>query len=204
MYAGWTYLRCVYRARPSARVGSLKPVQDTLPALEQLGAPLIHALTHLAREPIQPRLIRGVGFDHKIIDGTETLISVEIRELDEIADGAAERLREQLGMETPQQLEIEIHLHIEIVKTVVAEIAVEKRVIGDLVEGLGSRICKAVVEAKIIAEQPTFGDKFGFQPGPRICLGAAEIEGVFNVPFDEAEIDQDLIESGLRLNISRL
>src|SRR5579864_2710215 len=190
------------RAREAARlpcVGILEPIQNTLATDQQLAAMNIYATAELAGESAQGDLVGGVAPGDVIVDLTATFVGVKVCLFDEIPDCGAQRLGEQLGVEAPQELEIEIDLHIEVVKAEVAEIAVEESVVGDLMESLRMRIQKTVIVTEGIPEEALFAQQLAFQPGAGIRFGAAEIEGILDVPLHEAEVDQDVAKHGVGL-----
>src|ERR1039458_9338523 len=116
-------------------------------------AALVHVFAHLPCETTDHDLLGRVGRRREVVNAAEALVGIQVRLLDEGAHGAAQRLGQHLGMEAPQQLEVEVYLHVEVVQPEVAEVAVEEGVVGDLVEGLAARIAKPVVETEVVAQQ---------------------------------------------------
>ena len=108
-------------------------------------------------------------------------------------------------MEAPQQLEVEVHLHVEVVQAEVAEVAIEERVVGDLMEGLAARVPEPVVVAEVVAEQAVLRDQLRLQSGARVGLGAAEVGGILDVALHEPQVERrisSIVVSGS--NMSRL
>src|SRR5271165_2698662 len=102
-------------------------------------------------------------------------------------------------MEPAQQLEAKVNLHVEIMKSIIAEIAIKERVVGDLVKCLGLRVFQAIVKAEVIAQKPPFGHELRVQTGSGVGFGATEIERVLDVPFHESEVQQDVVQNGVGL-----
>src|SRR5271165_6082725 len=102
-------------------------------------------------------------------------------------------------MEPAQQLEAKVNLHVEIMKSIIAEIAIKERVVGDLVKCLGLGVFQAIVKAEVIAQKPPFGNEFRLQPGSGVGFGTTEIERVLDVPFHESEVDQDVVQNRVGL-----
>src|SRR5208282_80281 len=174
--------------------GVFQPIQNALAAHQQRAALSIDARTRLTSEGTDGNLIRGVGRGNEIADLATTLVSVEVRLLDEIANARAQRLGQQLGVETPHELKIKVDLHVEIVQAEIAEVAIEESVIGDLVECLGTRVFEAVVVTKRVAEKPLFVQQFVLKTGTGVGFRATEIEGILVMAFHEPEVDDNLIQ----------
>ncbi len=92
---------------------------------------------------------------------------------------------------------------LKIVQAEVIKIPVKEGIVGDLVKSLGAGVLQAVVEAEVIAEQAVLGQQLVLQARPGISLGPAEVEGVFDMPFHKAQVDEDVIEKQKKRQIGR-
>ena len=154
----------------------------------------IDAGTELAGEGAQGDLVGGVAPGDVIVDLAAALVSVKVSLFDEISDCGAQRLGEEFGVEAPQELEVEVDLHIEVMEAEVAEIAVEEGVVGDLMKSFRAGIQKAVIVTEGVTEETPFAQQLAFQSGAGIRFRTAEIEGILGVSLHEAEVDQDVVE----------
>ncbi len=182
-----------------AGVRVFNPVQHAFATGEQIGAAEVHVVAHAAGEGAQGGGVARIAVHQEVVDPAEPPVGVQVCLFDEASHAGAQCLAQRVGIEPAQQLKVEVDLHIEVVQAEVAEVAVEEGIVGDLVERLRSRIFQTVVIAEGIAEQTSFRHQLGFQPGTRIGLGTAEVEGVLDVAPHEAQIDQNIVHRRIRL-----
>src|SRR5208282_4838352 len=108
------------------------------------------------------------------------------------------RLGQQLRVKPPHELEIKVHLHVEIVQAEVTEVAIEEGVVGDLVKCFRARIFEAIVVPESVAQEAAFTQQLALEAGARIGLRAAKVERVLVVTLHEPQVDENLLQRSVR------